>query len=128
MFDIEKFWGDFSRPFKEIDYAKMYRHPENKGYIVVINALGISNDNIKVEFKPATNVSLPTLTVTGTQTNEFSKKTYSVNYSAGIRIEEEIEDVVYDCKDGLCTIFFKTKQKDDREGVFARPIPKDFKW
>lgn len=128
FYDIDKFWGDFTRPFKEVDQARMYRHPENKGYILVVNALGIDNEHIKVEYKEATVTTLPTITVTGTQTNEFSQKTYSVNYSAGIRIKEEIEDVVYDCKDGLCTIFFKIKQQDEREAVFARPISKDFKW
>lgn len=128
IYDIDKLWGDFTRPFKEVDQARLYRHPENKGYILVINALGIDNDHIKVEYKEATRETLPTITVTGSQQNEFSQKTYSVNYAAGIRITEVIEDVVYDCKDGLCTIFFKIKKEDEREAVFARKITSDFKW
>lgn len=128
IYDIDKLWGDFTRPFKEVDQARLYRHPENKGYILVINALGIDNDHIKVEYKEATAGTLPTITVTGSQQNEFSQKTYSVNYAAGIRITEVIEDVVYDCKDGLCTIFFKIKKEDEREAVFARKITSDFKW
>lgn len=128
MFDLEKLWGQFERPFKEVEQARLYKHPENKGYILVLNATGISNDKIKVEFKEATSTTYPIVVVTGEQTHEYSKKTYSINYSAAIRIKEEIEDIVYDCKDGLCTIFFKTKQQEDKETVFARPLTSDFKW
>ena len=113
-FDLERIFGDFDRPFKEIDQAKLYRSTKTPGYIMVVNAIGIDNEHIKVEYSKGDSNICPSIAISGSQTNEYSGKTYSVNYTGALHIPEDIEEIAYTCKDGLCTVFLKTKQSEEK--------------
>lgn len=129
FYDLQKIFGDFSRPFKEVDCAKLYK--KEKGYILVINALGIGKDNIKVDISydtEETGNKLPIISVSGSQTNKYSGKDYTLSYRAAINIAEQIKQVNYDCEDGICTIFIEVEKPKELEKTIVKPVDKNFNW
>lgn len=135
---VEKIFANFDRPFKEIEQYKLYRK-DDKGYLMVINTLGIDKDNLNVSleysgaqcYRESTGGfylnRMPVLKVIGKKKNRITGVEYSVNLGLGLNIREEIEGIYFDCADGVCVINIKVKQ-DKKESLKANQIPEDFVW
>lgn len=133
---IDKIFGNFDRPFKEIEQYKLYRK-DDKGYLLVVNALGLDKEHLNVVLEYANNEGylegnhyfkrMPVLKITGKKKNKITGVEYSINLGLGVNIKEEIEDVFSDCQDGVCIINIKVKE-DSKSIVKAKDIPENFSW
>ena len=61
------------------------------------------------------------------KSNKITGVEYSINLGLGVNIKEEIENVFFDCQDGVCIINIKVKE-DSKSTIEAKAIPEDFKW
>lgn len=106
---FESMWNNFNRPVKDMRPVSMKRDGD-KGYIVTVNTLGIDKNDIRVSFEKEKGRPYPILKVEG-QTKldkiDFENK---VNIGATLKIDEEIESVNYECKNGLTIVYIKIKQ------------------
>lgn len=133
---IDKIFGNFDRPFKEIEQYKLYRK-DDKGYLLVVNALGLDKEHLNVVLEYANNEGylegnhyfkrMPVLKITGKKKNKITGVEYSISLGLGVNIKEEIEDVFFDCQDGVCIINIKVKE-DSKSTLKAKDIPEDFNW
>ena len=94
-------WGKYQRPFKEVERYRFYKK-ENKGYILVVNALGVSSEDIKV--------------------NTYLGNKYSIDFSIYLKLNEKVESINYDCKDGYCYVFIKTKQPEKTPEIEVKKV------
>ena len=88
----ELMWGKFNRPFKEVNRYQLYKK-EGKGYVMVVNALGIKKEDIKVSLVPAeaSQEKYPRLTITGSTETPYIEDKYSIDISMLLLIKEKIE-------------------------------------
>jgi len=127
---IEEVFGNYTRPFKEVDKYRLYRK-DNKGYLLVVNAIGLDNDSIEVTLdQPESGVRLfPRINISGKKKNEINDFEYSVNISSNLMIKEKIDNIAYDCKNGVLNIIIKTKQSDPQNKLTASKVDLDtFEW
>ena len=133
---IDKIFGNFDRPFKEIEQYKLYRK-DDKGYLLVVNALGLDKEHLNVVVDYENNEGyiegnhyfkrMPVLKITGKKKNKITGVEYSINLGLGVNIKEELEDVFFDCQDGVCIINIKVKE-NSKFTLKAKDIPEDFNW
>ena len=133
---IDKIFGNFDRPFKEIEQYKLYRK-DDTGYLLVVNALGLDKEHLNVVLEYANSEDcveghpyfkrMPVLKVTGKKKNKITGVEYSISLGLGVNIKEEIENVFFDCQDGVCVINITVKE-DSKSLIKAKEIPEDFSW
>ena len=133
---IDKIFSNFDRPFKEIEQYKLYRK-DDKGYLLVVNALGLDKEHLNVVLEYANSEDsveghpyfkrMPVLKVTGKKKNKITGVEYSISLGLGVNIKEEIENVFFDCQDGVCVINITVKE-DSKSLIQAKEIPEDFSW
>ena len=133
---IDKIFGNFDRPFKEIEQYKLYRK-DDKGYLLVVNALGLDKEHLNVVLEYANSVvcveghpyfkRMPVLKVTGKKKNKITGVEYSISLGLGVNIKEEIENVFFACQDGVCVINITVKE-NSKSLIQAKEIPEDFSW
>ena len=133
---IDKIFGNFDRPFKEIEQYKLYRK-DDKGYLLVVNALGLDKEHLNVVLEYANSADcvegppyfkrMPALKVTGKKKNKITGVEYSISLGLGVNIKEEIENVFFDCQDGVCVINITVKE-NSKSLIQAKEIPEDFSW
>ena len=125
----ELMWGKFNRPFKEVNRYQLYKK-EGKGYVMVVNALGIKKEDIKVSLVPAeaSQEKYPRLTITGSTETPYIEDKYSIDISMLLLIKEKIEAINYDCKDGLCYIFIRTKSPEIEPQIEIKALDGKFDW
>lgn len=118
-------WGKYQRPFKEVERYRFYKK-ENKGYILVVNALGVSSEDIKVNITDgnATNPNkvYPRLSIVGETTDAYLGNKYSIDFSIYLKLNEKVESINYDCKDGYCYVFIKTKQPEKTPEIEVKKV------
>lgn len=101
VFDI--LFKNWDRPVKEVSGYRWL--DTDNGKVLILNALGISKENLKVE------LAQQTLSVNGkTELKEFDI-TNSVNYKFNIQrsFVERLKEIKYEVKDGLVFIEFAIK-------------------
>ena len=59
--------------------------------------------------------------------NKITGVEYSISLGLGVNIKEEIENVFFDCQDGVCVINITVKE-DSKSLIQAKEIPEDFSW
>jgi len=107
----------FNRPVKDQQPYSIYK--QDRGYIVVINTLGINKDDIKVEIISERGKSFPVLKVTGaTQMPKIGFEN-SVNLGITLNMKKDIDDLVYEVRDGLTIIYLRTKE-EEKETITAK--------
>lgn len=76
---------------------------------IVFNALGISKDNIKVDFDKSRGTDY--LVISGEEKNEVTNKNYSVNGRFSIDVNE-IKSIEWKVQDGLLYVYIYFKQAE----------------
>lgn len=104
-FLIYKSWD---RPIKEVKAYKVIE--TEKGYQIIVNALGIDKDDIEVKLLQ------DTLHINGKTVNEQLEFTNTVRYQFNVaRITKNIKKVEYSLKNGLLLIDLLLEFKEKRE-------------
>lgn len=106
FFDL--IYKSWDRPIKEV---KAYRVLEtDDGYQIVVNALGIDKDDIKVE------VLQNTLHINGKTIDEDIEFTNTVRYQFNVsKIVERLKRIQYTLKNGLLHVHLILEQKHKKE-------------
>jgi HSP20 family molecular chaperone IbpA len=116
----------FNRPVKDMQPYK-FLETEN-GYIFVTNTLGINKTDISVSVKNEKGDPYPYLHIKGTTKMEKIDFENRVELTIRLILEEKIENVAYDVKDGLTIVYIKVKRdKNDKENVIeAKQVDENF--
>lgn len=106
--DFDEIIKSWNRPITEIKGWKAI--PNENGYLVVANTVGVSKDNIKIE------LSKNVLTLSGyTEVKDISF-TNSVNYKWDVsEFSKEILGIEYEVVDGLTYIQILTEKEKEKE-------------
>ena len=98
----------FNRPVKDQKPFTVYQN--DKGYIVVCNTLGINRNDLKINISKELGNPYPILSIVGETKIEKIDFSNNVNLRIRLMMEDEIESVSYETKDGLTLIYLKMKQ------------------
>ena len=82
---------------------------KDKECVIVFNALGISKDNISVDFDKYRNTDY--LVISGEEKNEVTNKTYSVNGRFSVDANK-IKNIEWKVQDGLLYVHVYFKQAE----------------
>lgn len=106
--DWDRDYYSFSRSTKDMYPYEIIRKGDE--CIIVFNSLGISKDNIKVDFDKSRGTDY--LVISGEEKNEVTNKNYSVNGRFSIDVNE-IKNIEWKVQDGLLYvhIYFKQAEK-----------------
>jgi HSP20 family molecular chaperone IbpA len=102
-------FSNFNRPVKDMQPFQ-YQKTES-GFAIAINTLGISKNDISVEVKTKKGDPYRYLHVSGKTKMEKFNFENNVNMAIRLLIDEEIEEVVYEVKDGLTIVYLKLKSE-----------------
>ena len=123
MFDpdglFNSIWNKFNRPVLDQRPINVYKDP-GKGYILAVNALGISKDNLSVKIEKQKGNPYKILRITGQTEISKINFTNSIDLAIQLNFNEPIESVSYTTKDGLCIVFLKMElptEDDDDKGL-----------
>jgi len=105
--DWDRDFYSFTRPIKDMYPYEIVR--EGNKTTIVFNALGLSKENIKVDFDKIRGTDY--LVISGEQKNDVTGRTYSVNGRFAIDVNE-IKKIEWKCKDGLLYVDVYFKQPD----------------
>ena len=105
MFD--RLTSRFNRPVMDQQPYSVYS--SEKGFIVVCNTLGIDKNDIKVNVTKEQGNPYPVLSVTGDSKIEKINFSNSVNLRIRLKLNDEIESVSYESKNGLTLVYLKVK-------------------
>lgn len=114
---FSKVWNNFSRPVAD-QYPFKTIKKEN-GYVIVCNTLGLAKEDVQVNIESKKGSPYPILKVSGETAIENISFQNKVNLGIQLRMEQEIESVKYEVKNGLTTIFIKTKSEDPVKNIKA---------
>jgi len=117
-------FSNFNRPVKDMQPYKLIR-TEN-GYILILNTLGISKNDLSVKIANEKGDPYPHLRVTGKTVMEKFKLENNVDLAIRLIIDEQIDDVVYEVKDGLTVVYLKLKKKEPEIKIEAKYVDEDF--
>lgn len=110
--DFERFFSKmdniFNRPVRDQKPFTVYQN--DKGYVVVCNTLGISRNDLKINVSKELGNPYPVLAITGESKIEKIEFSNNINLRIRLMMEDEIESVSYETKDGLTLIYLKMKQ------------------
>lgn len=107
----------FNRPVKDMAPYSIY--PAKSGYILTVNTLGISKDDLEIKLLKQKNSKDRQLSIQGKTKIDKLNFENSINLTLQLKFFEEIEDLTYECKDGLTLIYLKTKKEDDIQDVMT---------
>ena len=126
MFD--RITNQFTRPVKDQNPFSVYS--SDKGYVIVCNTLGLGKDDVKVNVAKEKGCAFPLLTIHGEKKIEKINFSNNVNLKIRLRLEEEIESVTYEVKDGLTYVYLKTKveKPDTIEAVYKDDAGASLDW
>lgn len=116
-------FSNFNRPVKDMQPYRLTR-TEN-GLIFTINTLGIDKEDIVVQIKTQKGDPYRQLHVKGT--TKMEKINFENNVELAIRLgfEDEIEDVLYEVKNGLTVVYLKLRKEPENK-LEAKYIDEDF--
>lgn len=101
-------WNRYTRPVREVSAYTVYKAP-GKGYIVVCNTLGIDKNDLSVNIEKEKGRPYPILKVKGKTDIEKINFSNSVDLAIQLKLDEEINDVKYEMKNGLTIIYIAVK-------------------
>lgn len=105
--DWDKDFYSFNRSTKDMYPYEIIRKDDE--CTIVFNALGISKDNIKVDFDKSRGTDY--LVISGEEKNEVTNKNYSVNGRFSIDVNE-IKSIEWKVQDGLLYVYIYFKQAE----------------
>jgi HSP20 family molecular chaperone IbpA len=117
-------FSNFNRPVKDMQPYK-YLKVEN-GYIFVVNTLGISKNDISVKIMNEKGLPYPMLKITGKTMMEKIQFENTVDVGILLGFQEEIDEVVYEVKDGLTVVYLKLKKAEPQVKIEAKYLNDDF--
>lgn len=109
-----RLYNNFNRPVKDMKPFKAFK-VDDKGYIIVCNTLGMNKDNLQVHIEREKGRPYPILKIKGETSIERINFTNSVDLGIQLKFDEEIEEVHYEVKDGLTTVYIKLKEEVKEE-------------
>lgn len=105
---FSKVWNNFNRPV--LDQKPFSCYPCDKGYIIVVNTLGIDKNNISVKLESEKGRAYPILKIKGeTDLKKINFKN-SVNLGISLKLDHPVKGLSYKCENGLTTIFVEVEQ------------------
>ena len=119
--------NNFNRPVKDMQPYNIFK--QDKGYIIVVNTLGIKREDLDIEIVEEKGRPFPVLRIKGKTAMENINFENSVNFGITLNIQEDIDELAYETKDGLTIIYLKLKQ-EKKQKMIAKFIenPDDFKF
>ena len=117
-------WNKFNRPVKDQFPYSLYK-ADNKGYIVVCNTLGIDKKDLSVNVVKEKGRSYPTLRVKGETDIENIGFHNMVDLAISLKLENPIDDVKYEVRNGLTLVYIKTKLPDEEPKIEATLLEND---
>jgi HSP20 family molecular chaperone IbpA len=117
-------FSNFNRPVKDMQPYKYIR--TDNGFIFVINTLGISKTDVQVSVANDKGDPYPTLRVKGKTMMEKVQFENTVDLALRLVIDEEVEEVAYEVKDGLTIIYLKLKKPEPTSKIEAKYIDENF--
>lgn len=117
---FDKMWNRFNRPVFDQKPYNVFDVP-GKGFIVVCNTLGIAKENISVRIESEKGQGFPVLKIKGE--TDISKINFrnSIDLGIKLKLDNPVESVSYEVKDGLTIIYLQTK-KEEKEQITAKYI------
>lgn len=114
MFDdfddlFSKIWNNFNRPV--LDQRPFKAISVDKGYLIVVNTLGIDKSNLSVTLQNEKGRAYPILKVVGETKLEKINFQNKVDMGISLKIDDDIKGISYKCENGLTTIFIETEPK-----------------
>ena len=100
-------FSNFNRPVKDMQ-PYQYRKTDT-GFVIIVNTLGISKNDISVEVKTKKGDPYRYLHVSGKTKMEKFNFENNVNLAIRLLIDEDIEEVAYEVRDGLTIVHLKLK-------------------
>lgn len=117
---FDNMWNNFSRPVKDMQPFSVYQN-EDKGYILVVNTLGINKEDLTVNLENEKGSLYPILKIKGETTIEKINFSNKVNLGIQLKIKDKVEAIDYTVNNGLTIIYLKIK-KPEKETLTARPL------
>jgi len=117
-------FSNFNRPVKDMQPYKLIKN-EN-GYILILNTLGISKTDISVKISTERGDPYPYLRISGKTKMEKFELENTVDLSIRLIIEQEIEDVAFEVKDGLTIVYLKLKKESPEVKLEAKYLDDNF--
>ena len=101
-------YNRFNRPVRDMSPYAVYKSP-GKGYIVVCNTLGMDKNDLSVNIERSKGRAYPVLRIKGA--TEIKKIDFrnTVDLAVLLKLDEEIESVNYEVKNGLTIVYIKVK-------------------
>lgn len=109
---FSKMWNKFSRPVQDQTPYSVYVAP-GKGYVVVCNTLGMDRNDLTVNIEKHKGSPYPTLRIKGETTLEKINFHNKIDMAIQLKLEDSIESISYEVKNGLTTVFLKVKIEEE---------------
>lgn len=120
---FSKVWNNFSRPV--LDQKPFSCFACDKGYIIVVNTLGIDKKNLSVTLENEKGRPYPVLKIKGeTDLKKINFKN-SVNLGISLKLDNPIKELSYKCENGLTTILIETEKPKATKTMSAKLIDDD---
>lgn len=101
-------WNRFNRPVKDQTPYSVYK-ATGKGYVIVCNTLGMDKNDLSVNIEKEKGRPYPILRIKGETKIEKINFHNSVDLAIQLKLEDEIEDVNYELRNGLTIVYIKVK-------------------
>ena len=115
--------NNFSRPVKDMQPFKAFK--VDKGYLIVVNTLGIDKKDLSVNLEKQKGRAYPILKIVG-ETNldkiDFKNK---VNLGISLKFDEDIKGISYKCENGLTKILIEVSQPEREQSITATLVDGD---
>jgi HSP20 family molecular chaperone IbpA len=113
-------FSTFNRPVKDMQPYKWYK--KDNGLVFVINTLGISKKDVSVQINTERGDPYRYLHVKGQTKMEKIDFENTVELAIRLIMDDEIEDVSYDVRDGLTIVYLKLKKESKEPLLKAKAI------
>ena len=107
----------FNRPVKENQGFSVYT--SEKGYIVVVNTLGIDRKDLSVNISKDKGNPYPVLHIKGECKLDNINFANNIDLRIRLKIDEDIKEVTYNCINGLTLVYLSVKH-DEPEKIEAK--------
>ena len=113
-------WNQFTRPVKDMQPFNCYAC--DKGYIIVVNTLGIDKKNLSVTLENEKGRAYPVLKIVGETDLEKINVKNKVTLGISLKIDQDITNLSYICENGLTTILVETEKPKAAKIINAKMV------
>ena len=123
---FEKTFSAFNRPVKDMNPYKVYK--TEKGFILAVNTLGVSRDDLSVQLNRPKGLpsTYSELHIKGESNIDMINFKNNVDLRIRLKLDRKVEDISYQCRDGLTLIFLKLETPheivDEGDSITAKFI------